>query len=51
MRNLKDKLEQNIPVRQIELTEKELFILKLFNLPTLKPIIYIANINKDEINF
>lgn len=50
MRKLKDKLEQNIPVRQIELSEDELFILKPFNLLTLKPIIYVANINEDEIN-
>lgn len=49
MRKLKDKLEQNIPVRQIELSEDELFILKPFNLLTLKPIIYVANINEDEI--
>lgn len=49
MRKLKDKLEQNIPVRQIELSEEELFILKPFNLLTLKPIIYVANINEDEI--
>lgn len=49
MRKLKDKLEQNIPVRQIELNEEELFILKPFNLLTLKPIIYVANINEDEI--
>ncbi len=49
MRKLKDKLEQNIPVRQIELSEEELLILKPFNLLTLKPIIYVTNINEEEI--
>ena len=49
MRKLKDNLEKNIPVRQIELDEEELFILKPFNLLTLKPIVYVANINEDEV--
>lgn len=50
MRKIKDNLEQNIPVRKMEFTEEELLILKPFNLLTLKPIIYVANINEEELS-
>lgn len=50
MRKIKDNLEKNIPVRQIEFNEDELAILKPFNLLTGKPIIYVANVNEEEIN-
>lgn len=50
MRKIKDKLEQNIPARQIEFDEDELAILKPFNLLTQKPIIYVANVNEEELN-
>ena len=46
---VKENLEMNIPVRRIELTKDELFILKPFNLLTLKPIIYIANLDEDDL--
>ena len=50
MRKIKDNLEANIPVRRIELSEEEEEILRPFNLLTKKPIIYVANINEEEIN-
>ncbi len=46
---IKEALEQNIPARRLELDEEEYKILKPFNLLTLKPIIYMANINEDEL--
>ena len=42
-------LEQNISIRQLELTEEELNIIKPFNLLTLKPIIYMANVNEEDL--
>ena len=46
---VKKSLEQNIPVRRLELTEEELLILKPFNLLTAKPIIYVANMSEDDL--
>ncbi len=46
----KDALEKNIPLRLIKYEEEELFSLKSFNLLTLKPHIYLANISEDDIN-
>jgi len=46
----KEALEKNIPLRLIKYDEEELFSLKSFNLLTLKPHIYLANISEDEIN-
>ena len=45
LEKLKENLEKNINPRNLELTEEELKILKPFNLLTLKPIIYFANVN------
>ena len=45
----KEALENNIPARKLEYTEDDLKILKAFNLLTMKPIIYVANIKEDEI--
>lgn len=50
LEKLKTNLEKNINPRNLDLTEEELKILKPFNLLTLKPIIYVANINEDELN-
>lgn len=45
----KEALEKNIPLRLIKYDDDELFSLKSFNLLTLKPHIYLANISEDEI--
>ena len=45
----KEALENNIPARKLKYTEDDLKILKAFNLLTMKPIIYVANIKEDEI--
>lgn len=46
---VKESLEKNIPVRRLEFDEEELKTIKAFNLLTAKPIIYMANINEDEL--
>jgi len=47
---LKETLEQNIPLRKLEYDEEELNIIKSFNLITLKPIIYVANVKEIDIH-
>ena len=45
----KGALEKNVALRQIEFTKEEKQAIKSYNFLTLKPIIYMANINEDEI--
>ena len=45
----KNNLEANIPLRRISFNEDELKLLKNFNLLTIKPIIYVANVSEDDI--
>ena len=46
---VKESLEKNVALRQVEFTEDELFILKNFNFLTLKPIIYMANVSEEDL--
>ena len=50
LEKIKTCLEKNMPIRSLELTEDELFILKPFCFLTLKPIIYMANISEDDVS-
>lgn len=50
LRNLKDNLEHNIPIRKIQLNAEDSKFIKSFNLLTAKPIIYIANIKDEDLN-
>ena len=50
LEKIKATLLDNKPVRSLELNEDEVKILKPFCLLTQKPIIYVANINEDEIS-
>ena len=45
----KKALEENIPLRQIDLDKDEKNILKSYSFLTLKPIIYLANVTEDDI--
>ncbi len=45
----KEALEKNIPLRQVEFTKDEKILLKSYSFLTLKPIIYLANIDEDEL--
>lgn len=46
---IKDALIQNKPARSLGLTMDEIKIIKSFNLLTLKPIIYMANIDENDL--
>ncbi len=46
---IKHDLEQNLPVRRMDLTDEEKLIIKSFNLLTAKPIIYVANVNEEDL--
>ncbi len=50
MTRIKEALQKNIPARFLEYTKEELEILSSFNLITMKPFIYVANIKENEIN-
>ncbi len=50
LEKIKTHLLSNKSIRSLELTDEEKRILKPFNLLTIKPIIYVANVNEDEIN-
>ena len=45
----KVNLENNVPLRRISFDEDSLKILKSFNLLTLKPIIYVANVDEEGV--
>ena len=49
LKRIKTALEDNIPARKLEYSKDDLKMLKAFNLLTMKPIIYVANIKEDEI--
>lgn len=46
---IKDALLQNIPARSLNLSDEEIKVIKSFNLLTLKPIIYMANIDENDL--
>lgn len=45
----KEALEKNIPLRNLEFSEEEEKVLKSYSFLTIKPIIYLANIDEDEL--
>ncbi|MCI8346398.1 MAG: redox-regulated ATPase YchF [Bacilli bacterium] len=45
----KKALEENKPLRQVEFSEEEQKLLKSYSFLTLKPIIYLANIDEEEL--
>ena len=48
LKKCEDALMHNIPLRRLEFNKDELLVLKPFCLITLKPIIYMANVNEDD---
>ena len=50
LNKIKEALEQNIPARKLNLDEEELKLISSFNLITLKPIIYVANVAEIDIH-
>lgn len=49
LNKIKKGLEENIPVRRLDLNEEENKLLSSFRLITAKPIIYMANISEDDL--
>ena len=49
LRKIREGLLQNIPVRKVELDEEEIEAIKSFNLITLKPMIYVANVSENDV--
>ena len=50
MTNLKEQLEQEKPLRELEFSENELMLMKSFQFITAKPILYVVNISEDQIS-
>ncbi|NLA32800.1 MAG: redox-regulated ATPase YchF [Mollicutes bacterium] len=42
-----ESLKNNIPLRRLDFSPEELFVLKSFHLITIKPIIYLANVDEE----
>jgi len=49
LNRIKENLEKDIPARKLDYDEEELKMLSSFNLITLKPIIYVANVSEEDI--
>ena len=49
LNRIKQNLEKDVPARKLDYDEEELKILSSFNLITLKPIIYVANVSETDI--
>ena len=49
LNKLKTNLLSNYPIRRMELSDEELEIVKPYNFLTLKPIIYMANVNEEDL--
>jgi len=48
LKHTKELLENGICLRQAKLSDDEFEVLKTFNLITLKPVIYVANVGEDD---
>ena len=48
LKKCEQALLENIPLRKLEFEEEELNVIKNFNLITLKPIIYAANVSEED---
>lgn len=46
----KESLEKNIPLRLVDFNEEEKIMLKSYNFITMKPIIYLANVDENEVS-
>lgn len=49
LNKLKKSLEENVPIRRLELNEEEQKLISSFRLITAKPIIYMANISEEDL--
>ncbi len=49
LKRCREALENNIPLRRLQFNDDELKLIKNFSFLTLKPIIYVANVNEDDV--
>ena len=49
LKRIKNGLEENIPVRRLDISEDNMKIINSFRLITAKPIIYMANISEEDL--
>lgn len=49
MIKLKDQLDQEKPLRDMDFSDDELFMLKAYQFLTIKPLLYVINIQEDQI--
>lgn len=49
LKKAKENLEKGTPLRMVDFTKEEKLYLKNFNLITLKPMIYLANVKEDDV--
>ena len=49
LNRIKETLGEALPARRVEMTEEEAILARDFNLMTLKPVLFIANISEEEI--
>ncbi|MDY4788052.1 MAG: redox-regulated ATPase YchF [Bacilli bacterium] len=50
LKPIKEALEKGLPARSVELSKEEALIVKGFNLLTMKPTIYIANVSLEDLS-
>lgn len=48
LKKCEENLLKDLPLRRIELSKEEILIVKNFSLITIKPIIYVANVNEED---
>lgn len=48
LKHSKENLENGVPLRLANISEDELDVLKSYNLITIKPVIYVANVSEDD---
>jgi hypothetical protein len=46
---LKDSIEKDQPLRNLEFSDEEMDLIKNFNLLSLKPVLYVCNISEDDL--
>lgn len=49
LKKIEAHLEQGLPAREVELTEKELELVQTSPLLTMKPMMYVANVSEDQL--
>lgn len=48
LKKIKAALDNDLPARSVELTEEEKVLIKNYNLLTIKPVIYVANVSEED---